>query len=251
MPKTANPLTKKRGSASINIILTVVVVIVAVGVIGGVLLVNGSKGQSGQPQNGQPVPADVLRKPDSHTISVAPNNRVTLVEFIDFQCPACHSYYQGMMNKIGQDYQGRINFVLRNYPLPVHPLAQQAAKAAEAAGLQGKYTEMYHALEDNYQAWAVAPDGQNVSNDAPKAAAEFDQLARQLGLNVQRFDQDENSQQVTDRINADKADGDKAKVSGTPTIFVNGQQFQPDPSAQSFQQVDQQLRNELNKDLGQ
>jgi protein-disulfide isomerase len=248
MPKPTSPLTKSRG-ASINVILTLVVLVVAVGVIGGVLLVNGSKGK-GAPPTPQAA-ADVLNKPGSHTLSAAADKKVTLVEFIDYQCPSCHNYYQAITSRLEHDYQGRITFVTRNYPLPMHPLALPAAKAVEAAASQGKYEQMYHAVEDNYQAWAVAPDGQNVSNDTQRAVAQFNQYARQLGLDLPKFDQAMNSPEIMTRINRDKADGDAAKVSGTPTFFVNGQQFQPAANAKTYQQVDQQLRGQLNRELGQ
>jgi protein-disulfide isomerase len=244
MPKTTNPLTKRSG-ASINIILTVIVVVVAAVVIGGVLLLNGNHNEG----SSATVSADVLRKPDSHTLTQSPDNKVTVVEFLDYQCPSCAQYYKGITQRLEQDYQGRITFVTRNYPLDMHPLAVPAAKAAEAAALQGKYKEMYHAIYDNYQSWALSPDGQNVSSDAQKAGAQFDQFAQQVGLDLQRFHQDMQSPQVADRINRDKADGDQAKVQGTPTIFVNGQQFQGKPNSTAAQ-IDQQLRGELDKELG-
>lgn len=248
MPKTTNPLTKNSGM-SINIILTVVVVVAAVGVIGGVLLINGSKGK-GTPSGPQAaVAADLLSKPDSHTLSVAANRKVTLVEFIDYQCPSCHNYYQAITDRLERDYQGRITFVTRNYPLPIHPLAMLAAKAVEAAASLGRYEQMYHALEDNYQAWAVTPDGQNVNSDPQRATTQFNQYARQIGLDVPKFDQAMNSPSVMTRINRDKADGDAAKVSGTPTLFINGQQFRPAPDSKTYQQVDQQLRSQLDREL--
>src|SRR5437016_5138097 len=100
MPKTTNPLAKK-SAFSINVILTLIVVVAAAVVIGGVLVFNGNGGKNS---------AAVLRRPDSNTLSVAPDNRVTLVEFLDYQCPACHNYYAGITKKLEQDYQGRITF---------------------------------------------------------------------------------------------------------------------------------------------
>lgn len=247
MPKTTNPLIKHR-RASTNVVLTAIVLVAAVGVIGGVLLINGSK-RTG-PGSPAAVAADVLSTPGSHTLSVAANKKVTLVEFIDYQCPSCHNYYRTITNRLQHDYQGRITFVTRNYPLPIHPLALPAAKAVEAAASLGRYEQMYHAVEDNYQAWAVAPDGQNVSNDTKRAAAQFEQYARQIGLDVPRFDQAMNSPEVMSRINRDKADGDAAKVTGTPTFFINGQQFRPAADAKTYQQVDQQLRGQLDRELG-
>jgi protein-disulfide isomerase len=249
MSKTINPLKKSSG-ASINLLLTVAVVVAAAGVIGGVLYINSAKAPH-HPSARAVVPATVLRKADSHTLTTAVDNKVTLTEFVDYQCPVCHKYYEAITNKIEHDYRGRITYVVRNYPLPMHPLAQVAAQAVEAAGLQGKYDPMYHAVEDNYRAWAMTPDGQNVSNDTRRALAQFHQDAQRIGLRMQRFDQDMNSPAVRNRINQDKADGDTAKVTGTPTLFLNGQEFQPSRDTTTYQQLDLQLRGQLDRELTQ
>jgi protein-disulfide isomerase len=247
MPKTTkNPLTRTRG-VSINTVLTVVVVVVAVVVFGGVLLVNRSDAPTGSAPGAAAVPMEVLRKPDSHTLTEAGDGKVTVVEFLDYQCPACAGYYMNVTKKLEQDYAGRITFVTRNFPLQMHPLAVPAAKAAEAAALQGKYSEMYHALFDNYLSWARTEDGNGASADPARAQAHFDEFARQIGLDLDRFHQDMNSAEVAQRIERDQADGDTAGVTGTPTIFVNGQQFTP--TGNSFAEVDAQLRALLDAEL--
>ncbi|SFS32611.1 DsbA family protein [Saccharopolyspora flava] len=247
MSKKNNPVTQKSG-ISTNLILTLVVVIVAVVVIGGVLLFNrgggGNSGGAGAPQ--APVAAEVLRKPDSHALMEAPDGKVTMVEFLDFQCPSCHAYYSTAMSKIEKDYAGRITFVTRNYPLEMHPLAQQAARAAEAAALQGKYKEMYHALFDNYADWAAA--GQSVSSDEAKANAEFEKYAQQIGLDVNRFNQDRVSPNVQSKIDRDVADAKAVNAPGTPTIFINGRQYDQG-NAQTYAEVDQSLRKMLDEEL--
>ncbi|MFC7344475.1 DsbA family protein [Saccharopolyspora griseoalba] len=244
MSKNKNPLTQKSSGATTNIILTVIVVIVAIAVIGGVLLFNRGGGSGGD-SGGQTVAADVLRKPDSNLLSEAPDGKVTVVEFLDYQCPACHQYYDNLTKKVEQDYQGKITFVARNYPLDMHKLAQPAARAAEAAALQGKFKEMYHALYDNYSSWAGS--GEQLSSDVNKANAEFDKYARQIGLDMDKFHQDLNSPQVQKKIDADVADGEKAGVSGTPTIFINGKQFQPD--VQTFGELEQEFRKQIDQEL--
>ncbi|MDI2032767.1 thioredoxin domain-containing protein [Saccharopolyspora sp. TS4A08] len=246
MSKKNNPVTQKSG-LSTNVILTLVVVIVAVVVIGGVLLFNRGGGDSGGSGASQPpVAAEVLRKPDSHVLTEAPDGRVTMVEFLDYQCPSCHAYYSAITSKIEKDYAGKVTFVTRNYPLEMHPLAQPAARAAEAAALQGKYKEMYHALFDNYANWAV--NGQEVSSDEAKANAEFEKYAQQIGLDVNRFKQDVASPNVQTKIDQDVADAKTAQVSGTPTIFVNGRQFDQG-NAQTYADVDKSLRQMLDQEL--
>ncbi|MCI2420414.1 DsbA family protein [Saccharopolyspora sp. K220] len=245
MPKSKNPLTQKSG-LSTNVILTIVVVVVAVLVIGGVLLF--TRGGSDTNTGGRTVAADVLRKPDSNVLTTAPDNKVTVVEFLDYQCPACHSYYDALTKQVEADYAGKITFVTRNFPLSMHPLARPAAQAAEAAALQGKFKEMYHALYDNYAAWALAPDGQNLSTDEAKARALFDQYAQQIGLDLPRFQQDMNSPQVNAKIDADTADGNRAEVQATPTIFINGREFDPG-DVQTFQQLNDVFRQQLDEEL--
>jgi protein-disulfide isomerase len=237
MSKNQNPLTKKSG-LSINIILTIVVAVVAALVIGGVLFFT----RSGDGDAG------TLRKPDSNVLLQAPDNKVTVVEFLDYQCPACHTYYEALTKQVETDYAGRITFVVRNFPLRGHPLARPAAQAAEAAALQGKFKEMYHALYDNYAAWAVAPDGQNVSTDETKARAQFDQYAQQLGLDLTKFHLAMNSPLVNAKIDGDLADGARVGVEGTPTIFINGEQFDPG-NVQTFQQLSDAFRNQVNQEL--
>ncbi|WP_245975488.1 DsbA family protein [Amycolatopsis palatopharyngis] len=236
---------------SSNTVLTVAVMLVAAVVIGGVLLFNrtdasDNASQGGASQGADPVAADVLRKPDSHTLLEAPDDKVTVVEFLDYQCPACAGYYMNITKKLEKDYAGQITFVTRNFPLEMHPLAVPAARAAEAAALQGKYSEMYHALYDNYQSWARSAGGE-ASGDPEQAQARFDEFARQIGLDLDRFHRDMNSEEVTQRIERDKADGETAGVSGTPTIFINGMKFTPE--GDTFAAVDAQLRARLDEAL--
>ncbi|QUH00736.1 thioredoxin domain-containing protein [Saccharopolyspora erythraea] len=246
MPKTTNPVTQKSG-LSINLILTLIVVVMAVVVIGGVLWIN--RDGNGSSLSGA-VPAETLNKPDSSTLSQSPDGKVTVTEFLDYQCPACEQYYRGITKQVEQEYAGRINFVVRNFPLDMHPLARQAASAAEAAGMQGKFKEMYHALYDNYQAWAIAPDGQNVSSDSQKAAVLIDQYAQQIGLDVNRLHQDMASPQIKAKLDRDLADGEAARVNSTPTLFINGKQFQaPSGDGVTYQQVADKFRAEIDQAL--
>jgi protein-disulfide isomerase len=236
-----NPVTTRKG-LSANAWTTIAVVVAAVLVIGGVLIFNRS--DSGQPESGA-VAAEVLNPPGSHELLTKSGATVTMVEFIDYQCPACESYYQNITKSIEKDYAGKIEFVTRNYPLAMHPLAVPAAKAAEAAALQGKYREMYEKLYSDYRTWAVAPDGQNVSEDAARAQGRFDAYAKELGLDLAKFHADEASPAVQKRIDQDKADGDKAGVTSTPTIFVNGVKFEP--TGKTYAAVAEELRGKLDK----
>lgn len=246
--KTRSRIAPPRGP-SMNLIATIGIVVLAVVVIGAVLLFNRSDDTPAD-TGGNPatIPSELRASPDSNTLTKADDDKVTIVEFLDYQCPACAAYYDNVIKKLETDYEGKITFVTRNFPLSMHPLAQQAARAAEAAAAQGKYTEMYHQLYDNYKQWALAPDGQEVSSDAQRATTLFDTYATAIGLDLNRFHTDMASAEVQQRIDTDMAAGEKVGVSSTPTIFVNGTKFEP--SGDTFGDVDSQLRDLIDKALG-
>jgi hypothetical protein len=120
--------------------------------------------------------------------------------------------------------------------------------SAEAAAVQGKYREMYHQLYDTHEQWALASGGQQVSDDAARAATLFDSYATAIGLDLDRFHTDAASAAVTRRIDTGVAAGAKAGVPGTPTLFVDGEKFEP--RAETFADVDREPRDLLDKALG-
>ncbi|MBB4906014.1 DsbA family protein [Actinophytocola algeriensis] len=242
---------QKRGPSA-NVIATVAVVVLAVAVIGGVLLFNRSDDDNGGGGGGGTgsgsIPAELRTEPDSNTLTEASDGTVTVVEFLDYQCPACAAYYANVTKKLETDYAEEITFVTRDFPLAMHPLARQAAQAARAAAAQGKYREMYHQLYDNYEQWAVAPGGQELSDDAQQAATFFDSYATEIGLDLDRFHTDMTSAATGRRIDADVAAGEKVGVSSTPTIFVNGAKLEPE--GETYGDVDRQLRGMIDEALG-
>jgi protein-disulfide isomerase len=137
---------------------------------------------------------------------------VTLVEFSDFQCPACLAV-QAPLTQILAKYQGKVEFVYRYFPLvSIHKNAQMSAQAAEAAGLQGKFWEMHDKLFSTQSAWEGIAD--------PKES--FVGYAKELGLDTAKFATDLVSQSVVDAVNADSATATRYNLQGTPTFFVNG-----------------------------
>ena len=141
---------------------------------------------------------------------------VTLEEFSDFQCPACGGLDPGLRS-ISRDYGERVRWVFRNFPLSMHKYAFIAARAAEAAGAQGKFWEMHDLLYDNQKDWVDAPEPRDL----------FASYAARLGLDVQRFRADLDRQDLADRIKADYERGISLNVRGTPTIFINGRELMP------------------------
>ena len=148
----------------------------------------------------------------------------TLVEYSDFQCPACGAY-EPMMQQLIKENPDKVRLVYRHYPLrSIHPNAQAAAEAAEAANAQGKFWEMHDMLFNTQNDWSKDRD--------PRA--KFQEFARSLGLNVAQFKTDSDSKDGRAKIDADYASGNGSGVQGTPTFFLNGQQI---TSPQSYEEL--------------
>ena len=139
---------------------------------------------------------------------------ITLEEFGDFQCPPCGRLSEPI-NQLQKQYNIRV--VYRNFPLPVHQHAKEAAYAAEAAALQGRFWEMHDVLFREQAVWSNSGD----------ARALFTTYAGMLQLDLGRFKQDMESSEVQHRVEVDKERGAAIGVSNTPTIFLNNQAVPP------------------------
>jgi protein-disulfide isomerase len=148
----------------------------------------------------------------------SPNAQVKIEEFGDFQCPSCAALLPAL-NQAEQKYHGKLCVIFRQFPLASHPHAQEAARAAEAAGLQGRFWEMHDLLYGSQLVWTRAADTREL----------FNQFAKSLGLDVERFKIDLESEQVKRRIDADQQRATSLGVNRTPAIFINGRQL-PDSS---------------------
>lgn len=140
--------------------------------------------------------------------SVGPTDApVTIVMFSDFQCSACAATHP-ILKKAIAEYEGKVRFVVRDFPLEsIHENAFAAARAAAAANAQGKFFDLIEILYKNQEALDVV--------SLRKYAAE-------IGLNAGQFDIDFNSPKVADEIRKDIADGEALGINSTPTIFING-----------------------------
>lgn len=154
---------------------------------------------------------------------------VTLIEYGDFQCPACGSYYP-MLKELESTYGDKVNFVFRHFPLiQIHPNAFAAARAAEAAGNQGKFFEMHDKLYDTQRAWGEATTNQQ---------SLFESYAEELGLNMEQFKNDYASNEVADRINQDLSTGQQTfDVNSTPTFVLDGVKITSPSTIDDFKQV--------------
>ncbi len=164
---------------------------------------------------------------DTDHVRGAQAGTVTLVEFGDFQCPACGAY-EPLVRKVTADNAGILKVVFRHFPLTqIHQNALLAAKASEAAGLQGKFWEMHDILYDKQPEWSGALNARDA----------FIAYATILKLDTKKFEADLNSASVEAKIMAEYQEGAKLGVMGTPTFFVNGKMISNPQSVEEFDKV--------------
>lgn len=147
----------------------------------------------------------------NHSVG-AGNKKVTLVEYGDFECPACGGYYP-LLKQVKEKYGDDITFQFKNFPIDsIHPSARAAHRAAEAASSQDKFFEMHDLLYENQQTWRASTNARPI----------FESYATQLGLDMTRFATDFSAEATNEIINADITEGKDKGVNATPTFFLNG-----------------------------
>ncbi|MCA9398271.1 MAG: thioredoxin domain-containing protein [Candidatus Omnitrophica bacterium] len=136
------------------------------------------------------------------------NASITIVEFVDFQCPFCARFHQPIVEVL-EAYPNDVNYLVKNFPLSFHPQARPGSKVALAAAEQGKYQEMVD---------LILSDNQNLSDE------KYREFAKKIGLNMKKFEKSlaENDAKYEDYIRDDMQLGASVGVRGTPTFFING-----------------------------
>lgn len=153
---------------------------------------------------------DPVKIPVAGAPSVGPQSApITVVEFSDFQCPYCAAAIPEIHSLL-KAYPSEIQLIFKQYPLEFHPHADLAAAAAVSAQKQGKFWEMHDALFLHHD---------------DLSRANILALAKQNGLDMNRFQADLDSTAVRESVVRDVQDGDHAGVEGTPTLFINGQRY--------------------------
>jgi len=150
-------------------------------------------------------PVDISESP----ILGAESAKVTVVEWADFECPACR-HAAPLFEKLVADHPGKVRFVFKFYPLAAHPHGESAARAVAAADKQGKLWQMHHAVFEHHD--ALEP-------------RDIERYAKELGLDVPRFRADWESEPIADRVARDRKQGEKLGVDHTPTLFIDGREF--------------------------
>jgi protein-disulfide isomerase len=170
---------------------------------------------------GQPDPNKIYTIPVGNSAVKGPKGaKVVIAEFSDYQCPFCGQADTLLEQVLTANPD--VAFVYKNFPLTsIHPNAMPAAKAAVAAGKQGKYWEMHKILFANQRALG---------------ADQLKEYAKQAGLDVAKWEKDMNSPEVAEQINTEMKEAQAAEVRGTPTIFVNGKRL-GNRSVEGFKQA--------------
>ena len=177
----------------------------------------------GQPDDKTRFKADVKGAP----IKGAKDALVTIVQFSDYQCPFC-SRVEPTMDKIMEEYKGKVRVAWRDLPLPFHPNAMPAAIAARAAGEQGKFWEMHKKL---------------FADQAHLDRETYEKYAQELGLNMGKFKAALDAQKGKEAIEADAAAGNKIGARGTPAFFINGKFLSGAQPFESFKaKIDEELK---------
>ncbi|MDP6571541.1 MAG: thioredoxin domain-containing protein [Patescibacteria group bacterium] len=163
------------------------------------------------------------------------NTKAAIIEYSDFQCPACSAYFP-IVNQLIEEFGDSIQFAYRHYPLrTIHPNAEEGALAAEAAGAQGKFWEMHDMLFERQNDWS----GQRNPFDL------FSTYAQNMDLDLAQFEADYNSDKAKDTIRAHETAGRRIGISGTPAFIVNGERITNPQGHQEFRALIVDLVGEL------
>lgn len=170
--------------------------------------------------------ADVTVSKTDH-VRGALDGTVTMVEFGDFQCPACGAY-EPLVRQVTADNKTVLKVVFKNFPLTqIHQNGLLGAKAAEAAGVQGKFWEMHDMLYDKQADWSTGLNARDLIMN----------YATTIGLDTKKFSDDLNSKVLEDKIMAEEKEGIALGVQGTPTFFVNGKKIDNPSSLEAFDKI--------------
>jgi protein-disulfide isomerase len=190
----------------------VVIMLVCISVFVGLLFVG--KKDANAPSGG----GNSTVQASNHTVGKGTSG-VVLIEYGDFECPACGAYYP-IIKQIKEKFGDQITFQFRNYPLlQIHQNAMAAHRAAEAAHKQGKFFEMHDMLYERQQSWKSDSNPANV----------FEGYAAELGLNIDQFKKDVSSSEINAIIQADIREAQAVKATSTPTFVLNGKKIDENP----------------------
>jgi len=205
-----------------------VVFIVIISIVGLIKLAGSSGSSSSLGINVPPISKSDITKGSSKA-------KVALIEYSDFQCPACATYYP-LVKQLLVEFGDKIYFTYRFFPLTsIHKNAMISSQAAYAANLQGKFWEMHDLLFQTQTSWAQTGN----------AADTFVEYAKRLGLDSDKFKRDMNSNEAKNYVASSQNQATAIGINSTPTFFVNGRQIANPRSYDDFKKI---IQDELNKE---
>jgi protein-disulfide isomerase len=163
-----------------------------------------------------PKPIDVTKAP----MKGNPAAKVTLVEFADYECPHCKRL-QPVLRQVLDEFHDDVKVYFKHYPLPQHTNARLAAEAAVAAQYQGKFWQFQDKLWDKQD--ELTP-------------AQIEKIAKESGLDLAKFRQDMDSQQVKAQVQKDRADGQSLGLQATPTLYIDGREYTDPKDTESLRE---------------
>ncbi|HYG08746.1 MAG TPA: thioredoxin domain-containing protein [Pyrinomonadaceae bacterium] len=215
--------------------IIIIIVVLVVALAGGALLMRSSNTSTTPPNIAQlpptvttGTPASAAATPAAAQPAAAPpvnlqnahlrgraDAPLLLEEYGDFQCPPC-GFFHPILKRLEGEYETQLRVAFHHFPLRnMHNFADEAARAAEAAALQGKFWQMHDLLFEKQNEW----------KDAPAARPIFLNYARTLGLDLDKFTRDIDSPVIRSRVMEHEKHGAARGVGGTPTVFLNGREI--------------------------
>lgn len=160
--------------------------------------------------------------------------KVTLVEYLDFECEACGAYYP-MVTQLKEEYKDDMRLVVRYFPLPGHKNSRTAAQAVDAAGKQGKFWEMYSLLFTKQSEW---------SEKAVANQDQFEKYAVEAGvMDIEQWKIDVKSEEVEKRVEDSYKEAVSLNLQGTPSFFLDGKRIENPKGYESFKLLIENAKN--------
>ena len=213
-PRSApTPPPKKRMSTPLRATMISIIVVLVL-VIAATIYVIATRPQAPDPAGAEGALPGTRN--NTHVLDQAGPDAPTLVEFLDFECEACGAVYPAI-EQVREQYDGKINYAFRYFPIPSHVNSMNAALAVEAAAQQGQAEEMYDMMFQSQSGWGY----QQVDHSDL-----FRTFAEGMGLDMAAYDAAVADPATRERIEEDSVDGQSMGVSGTPTFFLDGERLE-------------------------
>jgi protein-disulfide isomerase len=223
-------MKNEKKSSALNIISSPVFFLVVIIIIFAGIFYFSNRGQNGGPvsfyiedetiKNGANIKGDV-------------NTPITIVEYGDYECPACGNSYN-MVESVLKEYDGKVKLEYRHYPLPFHKFAEKASIASECAGEQKKFWEMHEKLYKNQK---------NLKE------SDLEKYAKEIVTDFEKFKTCFDANGYLNKINKQKGMGEKDNISGTPSFFIEGRVIE-NANDKRYLPVIDDFRREIDIELG-